>query len=68
MVGGGAMQVTPLWLAKAFEVCSPDQVWRGELAAHDPGVVDRAQLELEVQTMSDIGERVTKIVVEHLGV
>lgn len=39
-----------------------------KLAAHGPGVVDRAQFKLEVQTMSDIGERVKKIVVEHLGV
>jgi acyl carrier protein len=38
------------------------------LAMQCPGVVDRAQLKLEVQTMSDIGERVKKIVVEHLGV
>jgi acyl carrier protein len=40
----------------------------GTLATHDPGVVDRAQFKAEVQTMSDIGERVKKIVVEHLGV
>ena len=39
-----------------------------KLATHCPGVVDRAQFKLEVQTMSDIGERVKKIVVEHLGV
>src|SRR5436190_13231555 len=40
----------------------------GPLAACYPGVVERAQFKLEVQTMSDIGERVKKIVVEHLGV
>src|SRR5882762_4457477 len=39
-----------------------------KLATRGPGVVDRAQFKLEVQTMSDIGERVKKIVVEHLGV
>jgi acyl carrier protein len=31
-------------------------------------VLERAQFEQEVQAMSDIGERVKKIVVEHLGV
>src|SRR4029079_5631757 len=39
-----------------------------QLATRCPGVVDRAQFKLEVQTMSDIGERGKKIVVEHLGV
>jgi acyl carrier protein len=38
------------------------------LILDDFGVVDRAQFNQEVQTMSDIGERVKKIVVEHLGV
>jgi acyl carrier protein len=56
-------------------------VTRGPLATHDPtpdtslyrngsgALTDRAQLEgREVAAMSDIGERVKKIVVEHLGV
>src|SRR6476661_6409128 len=43
-------------------------VLTGNARDADPGVVDRAQFKAEVQTMSDIGERVKKIVVEHLGV
>jgi acyl carrier protein len=46
--------IVPFFLAKLVSRCL--------------GVVDRAQSKREVQTMSDIGERVKKIVVEHLGV
>src|SRR5476649_2326769 len=55
-------------LAVCSRPCCFTPSFTATLATRGFGVVDRAQFKLEVQTMSDIGERVKKIVVEHLGV
>src|SRR6185503_10241400 len=64
--GGGAIA----WSARKWEAIRCHLPRRGRTAMARHRMADRAQLETdEVEKMSDnIGERVKKIVVEHLGV